>query len=52
MTIKMIGGMWRRINGSDVRSFATYQEAVENKKALEDMGPLTPTDDVLQQLQK
>ena len=52
MTIKFVGGLWRRINGTEVRSFATYQEAVENKNAWEDLGNLITTDDVLQQMKK
>ena len=52
MTIKFVGGLWRRIDGSSVRSFSTYQEAVDNKAAWEDLGSQVPTDDILQQLQK
>jgi len=52
MTIKFIGGLWRRVEGSNVRSFPTYQEAVENKTAWEDLGNLTPTDDIADQIKK
>ena len=52
MTIKFVGGLWRRIDGSNVRSFSTYQEAVDNKSAWEDLGQLMPSDDILQQLKK
>jgi len=52
MTIKFVGGLWRRIDGSSVRSFSSYQEAVDNKTAWEDLGQLTPSDDIQQQLQK
>jgi len=52
MTIKFIGGLWRRIDGSSIRSFSTYEDALDNKVAYEDLGQLTPTDDILQQLQK
>jgi len=52
MTIKFVGGLWRRIDGSSVRSFCSYQEAVENKTAWEDLGQQAPTDDIQQQLQK
>jgi len=52
MTVKFIGGLWRRIDGSSVRSFSTYQEAVDNKNAWEDLGLQAPTDDIIQQLQK
>jgi len=52
MTIKFVGGLWRRIDGSSVRSFSTYQDAVENKTAWEDLGQLAPSDDIIQQLPK
>ena len=52
MQIKFIGGMWRRIDGSSVRSFITYQEAVENKTAWEDLAPQSTSDDILEQLKK
>jgi len=52
MTIKFVGGLWRRIDGSSIRSFSTYEEAVANKTAWEDLGHLAPTDDIQQQLQK
>jgi len=52
MTIKFVGGLWRRIDGSSVRSFSTYQEAVDNKKAYEDLGQQVPSDDIQQQLRK
>ena len=50
MTIKFVGGMWRRIDGNSIRSFSTYQEALDNKTAWEDLAPQAPTDDILQQL--
>jgi hypothetical protein len=50
MTIRLIGGLWRRMDGSSVRSFITYQEAVENKTSWEDLEPQTTSDDILQQL--
>lgn len=52
MVIRFIGGLWRRIDNSSVRSFITYQEAVENKTAYEDLAPDSTTDDILQQLKK
>ena len=52
MTVKFIGGMWRRIEGSVIRSFSTYKDAVDNKYAWEDQKPLATTDDILQQLKK
>jgi len=52
MTIKFVGGLWRRIDGSSIRSFTTYQEAVDNKNAWEDLGAQVPSDDIMQQLQK
>ena len=50
MTIKFIGGLWRRIDGSSIRSFATYQEAVDNKIAWEDNEPQHTTDDIQEQM--
>ena len=52
MTIRFIGGLWRRIDGSSVRSFSTYQDAVDNKNAWEDYGTQVPSDDILQQMNK
>ena len=49
-TIRYIGGMWRRIDGPTVRSFITYQDAVENKTSWEDLEPQTTRDDILQQM--
>ena len=49
-TIRYIGGMWRRIDGSSVRSFITYQDAVDNKTSWEDLEPQTTRDDILQQM--
>ena len=51
MDIRFIGGLWRRIEGSSVRSFSTYQEAVDNKNAWEDFLPKVTSDDIVQQLQ-
>ena len=50
MTIKFIGGLWRRIDGATVRSFSTYQEAVENKTAWEDLEPQSTRDDIKEQM--
>ena len=50
MTIRFIGGLWRRIDGTSVRSFITFQEAVENKTSWEDLEPQTTSDDILQQM--
>jgi len=50
MIIRFIGGLWRRIDGKSIRSFSTYQEAVENKTCWEDMAPQTTTDDIADQL--
>ena len=52
MTIQFIGGMWRRIDGNTIRSFPTYQEAVENKTAWEDLSPQAPSDDISIQIKK
>ena len=51
MTIRFIGGMWRRIDGKSIESFTTYQDAVENKISWEDQSPQTPTDDIFEQMQ-
>ena len=50
MTIRFIGGLWRRIDGNNVRSFCTYQEAVDNKDAWEDIEPQSTRDDIQDQL--
>ena len=52
MTIKFIGGLWRRIDGSNVKSYITYQEAVDNKTCWEDLSPQAPTDDIAEQMKK
>ena len=51
MEIRFIAGLWRRIKGSTVRSFSTFQEAVENKTAWEDLLPQVTSDDIVQQMQ-
>ena len=52
MEIRFVGGLWRRIEGSTIRSFPTYQDAVDNVKAWEDIQPQSTSDDILQQLKK
>ncbi|MCL2093863.1 MAG: hypothetical protein FWH12_06680 [Treponema sp.] len=52
MTIRFIGGLWRRIDGSKIRSFPTYQDAVDNKTAWEDLEPQVTTDDIQDQMKK
>jgi hypothetical protein len=52
MTIRFIGGMWRRIDGSNIRSFPTYQDAVDNKTSWEDLSPQTTADDIAEQMKK
>ena len=52
MEIRFVGGLWRRIDGSTVRSFCNYQDAVENKTAWEDLQPQATSDDINQQLKK
>jgi len=54
MTIQFIGGLWRRLDGNTIRSFCTFQEAVDNKPstAWEDLAPQSTTDDILQQMKK
>jgi hypothetical protein len=50
MTIRYIGGLWRRIDSSSVRSFSSYQDAVENKTSWEDLEPQATRDDIQQQM--
>ena len=50
MTIRFIGGLWRRIDGKNIKSFSTYQEAVDNKGSWEDQSPQTPSDDIADQI--
>ncbi|MCL2232980.1 MAG: hypothetical protein FWB99_07890 [Treponema sp.] len=52
MNIRFIGGMWRRIDGENIKSFSTYQDAVDNKTSWEDQSPQTTSDDILDQMQK
>ena len=52
MTIRFIGGLWRRMDGSNVRSFTTYEEAVENKTSWEDLAPQSTTDDIMDQIKQ
>ena len=52
MTVRFIGGLWRRIDGSSVKSYPSYQDAVEGKTSWEDLEPQTTSDDILHQLQK
>ena len=52
MEIRFIGGLWRRIEGSNIRSFITYQEAVDNKTSWEDLQPQSTSDDINQQMKK
>ena len=51
MTIRFIGGLWRRIDGKNIRSFSTYQGAVDNKTSWEDV-LLTSSDDLMEQVNK
>ena len=50
MTIRFIGGLWRCIDGNNVRSFITYQDAVDNKTSWEDLAPISTSDDILLQM--
>jgi len=52
MIIRFIGGMWRRIDGEKIKSFSTYQDAVDNKISWEDQSPQTTTDDIIEQMQE
>jgi len=51
MAIRFIGGLWRRLDGNNIRSFATYQDAVNNKTSWEDLAPQSTTDDIALQMQ-
>jgi len=50
MTIRFIGGLWRRMDGNNIKSFSTYQEAVDNKTCWEDLCPQSTTDDIADQM--
>jgi hypothetical protein len=52
MTIRFIGGLWRRIDGNVIKSFTTYQDAVDNKTSWEDLAPQTTSDDIAQQMKQ
>ena len=52
MEIRFIGGLWRRIEGKSIKSFTTYQEAVDNKTCWEDLSPQAPSDDIANQMKK
>ena len=49
--IRFIGGMWRRLDGDKIKSFSTFQDAVDNNISWEDQSPQTTTDDILEQMQ-
>jgi hypothetical protein len=48
--IRLIGGAWRVIDGQNIRSYATYEDALLGGASLEDQAPQMTTDDILQQL--
>jgi hypothetical protein len=50
MDIRFIGGLWRRLDGNNVRSFPTYQDAVDNKTCWEDLSPQSTSDDIIKQM--
>jgi len=52
MTIRFIGGLWRRIDGTNIKSFTTYQQAVDNKTSWEDLAPQTTSDDIAEQMKQ
>jgi len=52
MTIRFIGGLWRRIDGTNIKSFTTYQQAVDNKTSWEDLAPQTTSDDISDQMKQ
>ena len=51
MNIRFVGGLWRRIDGKTVRSFTSYQEAVDNGTSWEDQEPITTSDDIQAQME-
>jgi hypothetical protein len=55
--IRFIGGLWRILNGGEIKSFVTYADALaylSNAKpydpAWEELGELYTTDDIYQQV--
>jgi len=52
MIIRFIGGLWRRLDGKTIRSFSSYQEAVDNKTCWEDQSPQTTSDDIIAQMKE
>jgi hypothetical protein len=57
--IRFIGGLWRIVNESSIKSFATYAGALaylsgdqSREPAWEDLGNLYTSDDIQQQLYK
>ena len=51
MEIRMIDGLWRRIDGDKMKSYSTYQKAVEGGKSYEDE-PLISVDDAYKHIVK
>jgi len=51
MEIRMVDGLWRRIEGDKMKSYSTYQKAVEGGKSYEDE-PLISVDDAYRHINK
>jgi len=50
MDVRFIGGLWRRMDGNSIRSFTSFQEAIDNGTSWEDQEPITTSDDINDQL--
>jgi len=50
MDIRFIGGLWRRMDGNNIRSFVSFQEAVDNETSWEDLEPQATSDDIHDQI--
>jgi len=51
MEIRMIDGLWRRIEGDKMKSYSTYQKAAEGGKSYEDE-PLICVDDAYKHINR
>jgi hypothetical protein len=48
--IRFIGGAWRVLEGQNIRSYATYADALAGGKCIEDQEPVMTSDDIRAQL--
>jgi hypothetical protein len=48
--IRFIGGAWRVLDGQTIKSYTTYEDALNGGACLEDQAPLMTSDDILNQL--